>query len=159
LIAVFSRRLIGPGLSQRCLIALQLFRVIGVLFIFENLRGNIPGVFAWPAGIGDALVSVLAAVVLWRYRRADIPPKAIYAVAILGIADFVSAFFFGFTSAASPAQLFSFAHPNPVDLYPTGLIPQFLVPFAFADHLLSLSMLRGRSKHTALAASAYLAPS
>ncbi len=137
-ISFFASWLIGPGFSQRILIALQLFRAIGAIFLLEWWRGTLPGIFAWPAGAGDVLVALIAAGVLWQYRDKTIPLNAVYLVAMVGIADFISAFFFGFTSSASPMQLFAFDHPNTVDLYPTGLIPQFLVPFAFSNHILAL---------------------
>ncbi|MCH8062376.1 MAG: hypothetical protein IH861_07730 [Chloroflexi bacterium] len=54
--------------------------------------------------------------------------------------DFVSAFYFGFTSSStSPFQLFAFDQPNQLLLYPTGLIPLFLVPYAVVFHILSLA--------------------
>ena len=62
-------------------------------------------------------------------------------VATVGLLDFVSAFFFGFTSAASPLQLFAFDNPNRVIEYPLGLIPIFLVPYAVVAHILSLAQL------------------
>ena len=51
------------------------------------------------------------------------------------------AFFFGFTSSATPLQLFAFDNPNRVIEYPLGLIPLFLVPYAVMAHLLSIAQL------------------
>ena len=121
------------------LIGLQLVRPIGMVFVLEHLRGNLPAVFAYPAGLGDLLVGLLALAVLIRYRNQAIPNGAVILVLTVGIADFVSAFFFGFTSAATPFQLFAFDQPNQVALYPTGLIPVFLVPYALIFHILSLT--------------------
>jgi len=118
-------------LSQFWLVGLQIVRVVGVVFLLEMVRGNIPGIFAYPAGLGDLATGVLAFGVLCiGFSRKKIPIWGIWAVAILGITDFAGAFFFGFTSGANPLQLFSFEMPNLVILYPTGLIPMFLVPFA-----------------------------
>jgi hypothetical protein len=135
----FRWALVGKGLSQRMLIGLQLVRPIGMVFVLEHLRGNLPAVFAYPAGFGDLLVGLLALAVLIRYRNQAIPNGAVILVLTVGIADFVSAFFFGFTSAATPFQLFAFDQPNQVALYPTGLIPVFLVPYALIFHILSLT--------------------
>lgn len=130
-------------LSQRWLIGLQLFRAIGAVFLIEMARGNLPGVFALPAGIGDLLVAAFAAAVLWKYRNADdIPVPAILVVAVLGAIDFISAFFFGFTSSAGPQQIFFPEVPNDTLLFPTGLIPLFLVPYAIFFHTLSILNLR-----------------
>jgi hypothetical protein len=55
------------------------------------------------------------------------------------MADFMSAFFFGFTSSeGSPLQLFFPAVTNQLILFPTGMIPLFLVPYAIFFHFLSL---------------------
>ncbi len=138
---VFRHRLLGQGVPQQALIALQLFRPIGLLFVLEESRGTLPSIFAYPAGWGDLAAGLLALAVLVRYPRGPVPARAIIAVAAVGLLDFASAFFFGFTSSASPLQLFAFDHPNRVLEYPLGLIPVFLVPYAVMAHLLSLAQL------------------
>jgi hypothetical protein len=40
--------------------------VIGAVFLLEMARGNLPGIFADPAGVGDVLVALVALVVLIR---------------------------------------------------------------------------------------------
>lgn len=142
LTVIFSKRIIGPGLNQRWLIGIQLFRAIGMLFVLEWARGNLPAVFALPAGWGDLAAALTALFVLVRFRDREIPPAAIWAVAIVGIADAISAFFFGFLSSATPVQLFSLDFPNRVIEYPTGIIPLFLICFAVCMHVLSLAELR-----------------
>ncbi|WP_299706250.1 hypothetical protein [uncultured Tateyamaria sp.] len=132
---------LGDGVSQRLLIALQLFRPIGLVFVLENARGTLPWTFAQPAGWGDLVAGIVAAGVLIRYWDQTIPARAVVLVAVVGLLDFTSAFFFGFTSAASPLQLFAFDNPNRVIEYPLGLIPVFLVPYAVAAHVLSLAQL------------------
>jgi hypothetical protein len=125
-------------LSQRWLIGLQLFRVIGGVFLVEMALGNIPGIFAYPAGIGDILVALVALTVLFRYNEAEhIPGSAVFVVLSVGILDFISAFFFGFTSSETPLQLFFPTVPNHVVVFPTGMIPLFLVPYAIFFHTLS----------------------
>ena len=135
----FRWALVGKGLSQHMLIGLQVLRCIGWVFVLEHWRGNLPGVFAHPAGWGDLLVGIIALAVLIRYRNQEIPNGAVKLVFTVGISDFVSAFFFGITSSATPFQLFAFDQPNQVLLYPTGLIPLFLVPYAVIFHILSIS--------------------
>ena len=129
---------LDKSLSQKWLVGLQLFRAIGAVFLIEMTRGNIPGIFAYPAGIGDILVALAALAVLLRYRKATtIPPVPVFLVIVLGAADFLSAFFFGFTSSETPLQLFFPAVPNNVIVFPTGMIPLFLVPYAIFFHTLS----------------------
>jgi hypothetical protein len=59
-------------------------------------------------------------------------------VIVVGMADFMSAFFFGFTATQGPLQLFFPDVPNRLIMFPTGLIPLFLVPYAIFFHVLSL---------------------
>lgn len=130
---------LSQKLSQNWLIGLQLFRVIGGVFLIEMILGHIPGIFAYPAGLGDILVGLVALGVLLAYRKSERIPKAgIFLVIGLGIADFLSAFFFGFTSSEGPFQLFYPAVTNKVGLFPTGMIPLFLVPYAIFFHTLSM---------------------
>jgi len=125
-------------LAQRWLIGLQLFRAIGGVFLIEMARGNLPGIFAYPAGLGDIAVALVALLVIIRYRNATyIPGKAVWLVIVLGVLDFLSAFFFGFTSSPTPLQLFFPVAPYTVITFPTGLIPLFLVPYAIFFHTLS----------------------
>ena len=130
---------LSQELSQKWLIGLQLFRVIGGTFLIKMTRGNIPGIFSYPAGIGDILVGIAAFAVLLVFGRRDlIPAKYILFIIAIGIADFLSAFFFGFTSSeGSPLQLFFPAVTNRLILFPTGMIPLFLVPYAIFFHILS----------------------
>ena len=130
---------LSQELSQKWLVGLQLFRVIGGVFLIEMVGGHIPGIFAYPAGIGDIIVGVAAFSVLLACRnRERIPGILIIFIIAIGIADFLSAFFFGFTSTPGPAQLFFPAVENRLIFFPTGLIPLFLVPYAIFFHTLSL---------------------
>lgn len=128
------------GLDQRSLVSLQIFRLIGALFIFEMLRGHIPASFALPAGIGDVLVGIMALTIYLTYD--SIPLSKVKLLLVSGLLDFAVAFFFGFTSLPGPAQLFAIGFDNQVNLFPTGLIPFFLVPYALVFHLLSFINLK-----------------
>lgn len=125
-------------LCQKWLIGLQLFRAIGAVFLIEMARGNIPGIFAYPAGLGDIAVALIALAVLVKFWNAErIPGVAVYLVIAVGVLDFLSAFFFGFGSSETPVQLFFPEIPNNVIVFPSGLIPLFLVPYAIFFHTLS----------------------
>lgn len=145
---IVSKRVIGPGLSQKWLISLQLFRAIGLVFILEWTRGNLPAIFAHTAGWGDLAAALTVLLVLIRYRGKSIPPRAAYFVAGVGIADVVNAFFFGFLSSPTPVQIFAFDRPNQVIEYPTGLIPMFLITFALVFHVLSIAEARRQQRET-----------
>ncbi len=134
-------------LSQRWLIGLQIWRAIGGVFLIEMSRGHIPGIFAYPAGLGDIAVAIVAVVALLASRgRATVSGKWVVVVLVLGVLDFLSAFFFGFFSSQGPQQLFEPEITNNMLQYPTGLIPLFLVPYAIFFHMLSLlTLMRSRS--------------
>ncbi|NIA72463.1 hypothetical protein HBA54_28140 [Pelagibius litoralis] len=138
---------LSDPLSQHWLIGLQVWRVIGGVFLIEMAGRNIPGIFAYPAGLGDILVAVIATAVLIFHRaRKEIAPAAVLLVLGLGIADFSSAFFFGFTSSEGPQQLFFPEIVNNSLMFPTGMIALFLVPYAIFFHTLSFLSLRQREE-------------
>lgn len=137
---LFVRRdwFLSEELCQKWLVGLQLFRAIGGVFLIEMARGNIPGIFAYPAGVGDLAVAFVALAVLARFRgEKRIAGWAIALVIVLGVADLMGAFFFGFGSSPTPVQIFFPDPPNRVIFFPTGMIPLFLVPTAIFFHVLS----------------------
>ena len=144
LILVLGRKwFLSEPLSQRWLVGLQVWRLVGGVFLIEMARGNLPGVFAYPAGIGDIVVGLAATIALIAYRsRAQLPRAALISVLALGVADFVVAFFFGIASSPGPQQLFFPDVTNDLRLFPTGMIPMFFVPFAIFFHTLSWLSLR-----------------
>ncbi|MEM9372056.1 MAG: hypothetical protein AAGA55_00290 [Planctomycetota bacterium] len=143
LLIAFRRWVLSEPLSQRWLVGLQLWRVIGAVFLIEMFRGHVAPEFAWTAGPGDVLAGVVAFAVLFAFRdRAGMPGWAVVLVAVVGMLDFLSAFFFGFTSSDGPQNLFPQETPSRMIEFPTGLIPLFLVPYAIFFHTLSLLTLR-----------------
>src|SRR5216683_2065956 len=57
------------GLDLRWLTAVQSWRVIGIMFLALYAFGLLPGLFAWPAGVGDVAVGVAAPFVLLAMVR------------------------------------------------------------------------------------------
>ena len=131
------------AVPQHWLIGVQSYRVLGIIFLVLYGAGKLPGVFAWPAGLGDVLVGVLAPVVALTYARgprdnADL----VSAWNIFGIVDLIVAVTTGFTSSPSPFQLFAFDRPNElISAFPLVLIPTYLVPVSVLLHLASLAKL------------------
>lgn len=133
---------------------IQFFRVEGAIFLILLAAGRLPGVFAWPAGVGDIAVGLLAPVVAAAYAR---NPRAaagrLRAWNLLGITDLVVAVTTGFLSSPSQFQLFAFDRPNLlISAFPLVMIPVFLVPLAMLLHLASLKKLReaeGRERRIA----------
>ncbi len=125
------------SLPQSGLVGVQVYRVIGAIFIMLWAAGQLPAVFALPAGLGDITVG-LAAIFAARRGR-----NAILWWNVLGIADLVVALTTGFLTSPSRFQLFAFDAPNVlVGQFPLILIPTFLVPLSILLHLASLVVLK-----------------
>jgi hypothetical protein len=138
-----SLRTAVNAVPQKWLVGVQLYRTLGLIFLVLYAFGRAPGVFAWPAGVGDILVGLLAPVIGAAYARN--PRRAVpwlRAWNLLGIADLVVALTTGFLSSPSPLQLFAFDTPNElITRFPLVLIPVFLVPLSILLHLASLQKL------------------
>jgi hypothetical protein len=144
-------RRITATASQGLLVGIQLYRVLGVIFLILLVGGSMPGVFAVPAGTGDVAVGLLAPAIAWAFTRGLHGSTGfIRAWNLLGLADLVVAVTTGFLSSPSPVQLFAFDNPNRlITAFPLVMIPVFLVPLAVLLHLASLAKLRqtGASSH------------
>jgi hypothetical protein len=138
------------------LVALQLYRVFGAIFLVGWMRGAAPGAFALPAGIGDVITGLLAVPVAISLAAGTLEGrKAAIAWNIFGLADFAVAVFMGMVTSPGPFQLIV---PNVPSIgagtYPTVMVPAFAVPSSILLHALSLRQLgrqRGR-RNAAVAA-------
>jgi hypothetical protein len=125
------------------LVALQLYRVFGSVFLAAGLRGVLPGVFALPAGIGDVLTGLFAvpAAIAVATGTAEGRTAAII-WNIFGLADFAVAITLGMITSPGPLQLIV---PNVPSIgagaYPNVLTPAFVVPSSILLHALSLRQL------------------
>jgi len=130
------------------LIGVQTYRVIGVLFLIVWGAGQLPWQFAFPAGIGDMLVGILAVpVALAASRGSTGSIKAAYVWNVFGILDFVVALGTGFLTSPTPFQLMAFDHPNLLALrFPMVLIPAFMVPLSSIMHGICIWKLRRMAK-------------
>ena len=137
---VWSRfRAFVRGIDLRFLTAMQSWRVIGVIFLVLYAFGLLPGLFAWPAGVGDVAVGVAAPFVLLTMVRGA-PRWQRHAVWLnVALVDFVGAIGTG-ALASDPSFGFVTAHPARVSLaaLPLSLVPTFGVPLWTIFHLISL---------------------
>ena len=129
------------------LVALQLYRVFGAIFLASWMRGAAPGIFALPAGIGDALTGLFAVPIAISLATGTLEArKAATAWNIFGLADFAVAVFMGMITSPGPFQLIVPSMPSiGAGAYPTVMIPAFAVPSSILLHVLSLRQLRRRS--------------
>jgi hypothetical protein len=129
------------------LIALQLYRVFGSVFLAAGLRGALPGVFGVPAGIGDMLTGLFAVpAAIAVATGTDQGRRAAITWNIFGLADFAVAITLGLITSPGPLQLIV---PNVPSIgagaYPNVLTPAFVVPSSILLHALSLRQLRRRN--------------
>ena len=132
------------AIPQEWMAGLQTYRTLGLIFLVLYAGGFLPGVFAWPAGAGDAMVGVLAPAVAIAYaRKSRNSARWLRAWNLLGIGDLTVAITTGFLSSPSPLQMFAFDLPNRlITAFPLALIPVFIVPLSLLLHLASLDKLR-----------------
>jgi hypothetical protein len=129
------------------LVALQLYRVLGSVFLAAGLRGALPGLFALPAGVGDVLTGVFAvpAAIALATGTAE-GRRAAVIWNIFGLADLAVAVTLGAITSPGPLQLIVPDVPSiGAGTYPNVLTPAFVVPGSVLLHALSLRQLRRRS--------------
>jgi hypothetical protein len=135
---VFSPSLRSLLSNQKHLIRLNVWRLVGAVFLLLAVFGQVPALWALPAGIGDVLVGLAA---FWVAGLLDAPGGKRRAILfnMLGLADLVVAIGLGVATNPGPAQLF---HTTPtaelLTRYPLALVPTFLVPLAVMLHVVSL---------------------
>jgi hypothetical protein len=132
------------------MVGVQLYRALGAMFLILYAGDRLPGLFAWPAGIGDILVGVLAPLVALSYARAPRESAGmVVAWNILGIADLVVAVTTGFLTAPSP-WLPPLGQPTSelMSVLPLVVIPTFAVPLSILLHIASLAKLRRGAMHS-----------
>ena len=123
-------RTINTATPSAWLIAIQTYRMAGIMFVFPFLTyGILPAGFAYPAGIGDALTGIFAPIVALMIAQ-NRPNAFKWAVAwnLFGTLDLIVA----------PATALYF-QARVLNVYPLDLVPLFLgPPLGILTHILSL---------------------
>ena len=142
-----SRKFRGFVLSQdlRRLTMLQHWRVIGFVFLALYSFDTLPGLFAWPAGLGDVAIGLAAVFIVARLDR---DPD--YAVSsnfvryhLLGLLDFAVAIVTaGLAAGAFPVLTPGGVTSAPMDVWPLNIFPSFMVPAFIILHLTVLLKVR-----------------
>lgn len=136
------RAVIGQ-MGQHHFMGLQSLRVVGGIFVIGMFYGQVPALFAIPAGLGDVAAGIMG----WRAMRAvnrgdaDARRKVVQANWV-GLGDFGVALATGLMTADTVFQVVAHDSPNIVGQYPLILIPTFIVPVFLAAHFFSLQRLR-----------------
>lgn len=155
LLAPLSLFLIGywtiPSLREfvlsadlRLIVGIQAWRWAGFGFLTLYAYGVLPGIFAWPAGLGDMAIGVTAPLVLaGLLRRRDFAAgKRFVAWNLAGILDLTVAVSIGALVPLVAPHLYGAVTTAPMAQLPLVLIPTYLVPTFLILHLTALFQAR-----------------
>jgi hypothetical protein len=145
------RRTLASPAMQASLLGLQVWRIEGAVFLILLGLGQLPALFAAPAGVGDLLIGItapwMARNVFARGSGSSAAGRRGLAVAwnLFGLADLALAVFLGTTT--NPGRLWLFVTAPTSEAmagFPMAIIPTFLVPLSIGLHLVSLRYLVSR---------------
>jgi hypothetical protein len=135
-----------PSMLARLTIT-NAFRVVGVSFLIAMALGDLPWVFALPAGLGDIAAGIAAPFVARKLSRGQGHRDAIR-FHWYGIGDLVLALTIGFFAGLGPWLLIDIAPTTEaLALLPLALVPTTAVPLTITLHIVSLQRLRAATRH------------
>lgn len=122
------------------LIGIEVYRILGVVFLWFFTQEKIPAVLGTSTGISDLVIGVTALPLAWAFIK-RLPNVRRLAIAwnIFGISDFLIAMSIISLSFLGLLQL----HPDPVMIgfHPLALISLFQLPLSIIIHALALQRL------------------
>jgi len=132
------------ALDPALLTTLQAWRIVGAVFVALLVFGQLPGLFAWPAGLGDVAVGVAAPLVVWRVMKdsAYVKTARYRWFHYLGLFDFVVAFTTGILASGQVPGLVGAVTSAPMGNLPLVMVPAFFVPAFACLHVLALHQAR-----------------
>jgi hypothetical protein len=114
-------------LDLRLVLAAQLWRVIGIAFLFALAFDQLPAGFAVPAGIGDLATGIAALAVVLSLGNGSLTRGRLYAFTALGVADFLIANATGLS-----------LEPPTLTAWPLVIFPTLMIPFFAVLHLVAV---------------------
>ena len=128
----------------RVMLGIQAWRFAGLGFLALNAYGVLPGLFAWPAGLGDMAIGLTAPLVISALRRQpSFAAGRLFQVwNLLGILDLIDAVSLGAMCAVSGIGISAEVPTFPMGGLPLVLVPTFLVPLFAILHLTALLQAR-----------------
>lgn len=141
-------RALALGLDPVLLTEFQAWRIVGALFLAVYAFGHLPGLFAWPAWLGDIAVGLAAPFAAWSLRR---KPNFITSVRYrlfhyLGLTDFAVAVVIGAAARNQIAGLVDQVTTAPMGVLPLVLIPTLIVPAFIILHLIVLMQIAANKR-------------
>ena len=134
-------------LSQdiRTLTIVQHWRVVGFVFLALYAFDVLPGLFAWPAGVGDVAMGLAAVFIVARMDRDPdfVRSAGFVRYNLLGLLDFaVAVVTAGLSAGSFPGLIANGTTSAPMDVWPLNIFPSFIVPIFIILHLTVLLKVR-----------------
>lgn len=128
----------------RLIVGIQAWRWAGFGFLTLYTYRVLPGIFAWPAGLGDMAIGVTAPLVLAALLRRPgfVADKRFVAWNLSGILDLTVAVSIGALVPLLAPNLYGTVSTAPMTQLPLVLIPTYLVPTFLMLHLTALFQAR-----------------
>ena len=138
------------GLDMRFLIMLNSWRMIGIGFIMLNMFGHLPTLFAYLAGVGDALTAMAAVFLAFNMmkRKEGISKRAILRWNTFGLIDFILAVSIGLLTRTDALLMQSNGiNSDMMIAFPMVIIPGFLVQLLSLTHIIIYLQLRNNHRN------------
>lgn len=141
-------RSVVMGLDPVLLTGLQAWRILGGLFLAVYAFGHLPGLFAWPAGLGDMAVGLAApfAAAALRHAPGLLTSARFRLFHYLGLFDFVIAISVGIAARGTIDGLVGPVTTAAMGQVPLVLIPTLAVPAFIVLHLIVLMQSRAAGR-------------
>jgi hypothetical protein len=129
--------------SLTWMVGLHTWRFVGFGFVAAWLVGRLPGGFAIPEGLGDAVAAAGALALLPGLRRGTVSRTWLLAWNTFGLVDLLSALIVGVLYSNGPLGVLGSGGVTTelMVTFPVSLIPTFLVPLFILLHLLTFARL------------------
>lgn len=141
LVSRFRRFILGLDIGF--LVAVQSWRVAGLVLVFLWAYGLLTGGFALPAGVGDIIIGVWAVFVTLRVvRKTKGWQRSVIYLSLIGLVDFAFALWaanFAGPTLFDPPPLDAALIAGIVTRLPLSVIPAFLVPAFSCAHFAALA--------------------
>lgn len=141
LLSIPKLQQVAAALPPHYIMNVQIFRVMGVVFLILYLARFLPAVFAIPTGLGDIAIGITGPLVaaFGSKKQAVLWHR-------FGAGDLILAVSLGIVTYSRPLQLLPTNIPSdPIALFPLAIIPLFAVPLSILLHLFGLDVLKKAS--------------
>jgi len=128
----------------RLIVGIQAWRWAGFVFLTLYTYGVLPGIFAWPAGLGDMAIGVTAPLVLATLLRRPgfATSKSFVAWNLSGILDLTVAVSIGALVPLLAPNFYGTVSTAPMTQLPLVLVPTYFVPTFLILHFTALLQTR-----------------